>query len=58
MTAQDQMHINAAYASIKAALDEIAMARNKDRVLEHMQNKLYAMEDTLYEYVAPIRRAE
>ena len=58
MTAQDQLHINAAYADIKAALDELAQTRNKDRVLEHMQAKLYALEDTIYEYVGPVRRAE
>lgn len=51
MTREDKDHINAAYAALHDALNEVCMVRDKDRVLIHMQNVLYALEDTLYEYI-------
>lgn len=56
MTRRDQMRINRAYANIKAALDELAQIPGKDKYLQHMQAKLYAMEDVIYQYVAPVMK--
>ena len=56
MTRTDQLQINLAYASIKAALDALALVREKDNYIAHMLRTLYAMEDTIHEYVAPIGR--
>ena len=58
MTRGDQMQINTAYASIRDALNALALVREKDNYIAHMLRTLYAMEDTIHEYVAPIGRAE
>ena len=57
MTRGDQMQINMAYASIRDALNALAQVRDKDNYIAHMLRTLYAMEDTIHEYVAPIGRA-
>ena len=51
MTREDQLHVNTAYAHLKETLDELAQVFEKDNYLAHMQTKLYALEDTLYQYV-------
>ena len=57
MTRGDQLKINTAYASIRDALNALAQVRQKDNYIAHMLRTLYAMEDTIHEYVAPIGRA-
>lgn len=39
------------YALMHDALNELCQVVNKDNILIHMQNRLYAMEDTLYQYI-------
>lgn len=51
MTPSDQIHINHAYAHLYEAMNEICQVFEKDNILVHMQNKLYALEDTLHQYV-------
>lgn len=57
MTRSDQMHINTAYASIRDALNELAQVTpmGKDKYLQRVQHLLYDMEDTIHQYVGPIR---
>lgn len=52
MTRTEQMHIDAAYANVKTAMDELAQVLDKDKYLMLVQNKLYALEDTLYQYIS------
>lgn len=52
MTRNEQAHIDAAYAHVKTAMDELAQVLNKDKYLMLVQNKLYALEDTLYQYIS------
>lgn len=47
-----QMHIDSAYVHLKAARDELALALDKDKYLILVQNRLYALEDTLYQYIS------
>lgn len=41
---------------MKAALDEIAQIEHKDTTLINVQHKFYALEDTLHQYVGPVRK--
>lgn len=50
MNKRDQAHIDIAYIRVKDALDELAQVLDKDKYLMLVQNKLYALEDTLYQY--------
>lgn len=52
MTRSEQAHIDAAYAHVKSAMDELAQVFGKDKYLMLVQNKLYALEDTLYQYIS------
>ena len=56
MTKSEQMHIDAAYADVKNAMDELAQVLDKDKYLMLVQNKLYALEDTLYQYISNPKR--
>jgi len=58
MTRAEQTHIDAAYANVKSAMDELAQVFDKDKYLIKIQSALYKMEDMLYQYVSnPQRRA-
>lgn len=50
--------MNACYANIKAALDELAQVKNKDRELIHIQHQFYVIEDTLHQYVGPYKEGK
>jgi len=52
MTNNEQTHIDTAYANVKSAMDELGQVLNKDKYLMLVQNKLYALEDTLYQYIS------
>lgn len=56
MTKREQRRIDSAYANVKAALDEIAQVLDKDKYLIGVQSTLYALEDTLYQYVSDDKR--
>lgn len=58
MSFTDQSHINTAYAMLHEALNHICLVQNKDKYLIHMQNKLYALENTLHDYVGPSKEAK
>lgn len=57
-TAKEQYRLNACYANIKAALDELAQVKNKDRELIHIQHQFYVIEDTLHQYVGPYKEGK
>lgn len=50
--------MNRCYADLKAALDELALIEHKDFVLTAVQHKLYGIEDTLHQYVGPVKKEE
>lgn len=52
--ANDQIHINTAYAQIHEALNELHMVFDKDNTLSHMVRQMGVIEDTLFEYVATL----
>ena len=56
VTSKEQLHLNMCYANLKAALDELALIRDKDRVLARIQNQFYVIEDTLHQYVGPVKK--
>ena len=56
MTPNEQYRLNTCYVNLKAALDELAQIQHKDSALTAVQHKLYAIEDTLHQYIGPIRR--
>lgn len=51
MSFTDQAHLNAAHTLIHEALNQVCMVLDKDSVLVHTQNRLYALERTLFEYI-------
>lgn len=53
---QDRRRLNMAYNKLHEALDELLRVTTKDNIIAHMVRTMGAMEDTLYEYVTPIRR--
>lgn len=56
MTKGEQAHIDIAYVNVKSAMDELAQVLHKDKYLMLVQNKLYALEDTLYQYISNPKR--
>ena len=55
-TAVEQHRINKCYAHMKAALDELAQILHKDSALITVQHNMYCMEDTLHQYVIPVKK--
>ena len=58
MAAQDSMRLKMAYIHLHDALNELQQVWHKDNVVAHMVRQIGAMEDTLFEYVTPSRRAK
>lgn len=58
MAAQDSMRLKMAYIHLHDALNELQQVWHKDNVVAHMVRRLGAMEDTLFEYVTPSRKAK
>ena len=56
--AQDSAHIKMAYVHLHDALNELERVWKKDNILAHMVRTVGAMEDTLFEYVAPARKGD
>ena len=54
-TPEEQHKMNNAYAYMKSALDELALILNKDSVLIKTQRTMYSIEDTLHQYVGPVK---
>ncbi len=51
--AQDGDHLKMAYVHLHDALNELERVWKKDNVVAHMVRTIGAMEDTLFEYIAP-----
>lgn len=51
--AQDSAHIKMAYVHLHDTLNELERVWKKDNVVAHMVRTIGAMEDTLFEYIAP-----
>lgn len=58
MAAQDSARLKYAYIHLHDALNELQQVWKKDNVIAHMVRQIGAMEDTLFEYVTPSRRAK
>lgn len=56
MTKGEQIRLNACYANLKSALDELALIQHKDSVLIHVQHQFYTIEDILHQYVGPYKK--
>lgn len=55
MTKAEQLRVRTAYIKVKDALDEIAQIRTKDAMLTNVQHSLYRLEDTLWQYMGPMK---
>lgn len=55
MAAQDSLHLKMGYVKLHEALNELQMVYAKDNIIAHMVRTMGAMEDTLFEYVMPVK---
>ena len=53
---QDSAHLKMAYVHLHDALNELGMIWKKDNIIAHAVRVLWAIEDTLFQYVVPDRK--
>ena len=51
MTTKETMRLYAAYKAVVSALDEIGAIKGKDSNIDEVQQSLYGVEQTLYDYI-------
>lgn len=52
---QDALHLKLGYVHLVDTLNELEQVFHKDNIVAHMVRTLCAMENTLFEYVTPVK---